>query len=175
MLARKLTVVVVLAALGLSACGSSSKSAGSNSGTTATTTAGSQPSSGDTATTAKPSGNGGGGGGDGSSFCGLMRKDDNAFKGADVAAKSATDLKSLYANIIPELDRAESKAPDAIKSDFATLASGIKTLAKALAAANYDVTKLNPASFKDLADAKFETASQNITAYLTQHCGLKAG
>jgi hypothetical protein len=173
MLARKLTVAVVLVALGLSACGSSSKSAGSTSGTTATT-AGSQ-SSGDTSTTAEPSNNGGGGGGGGGgSFCTLMRKDDNAFKGADIATKSAGDLKGLYANVVPELERAQSDAPDAIKSDFATLVTGMKALVKALETADYDVTKLNPDSFKGLADTKFVAASEHITTYIAQHCGIKA-
>ena len=173
MLARKLTIAVVLVALGLSACGSSSKSAGSTSPTSAGT-AGSTSAPGDTSTTAAPAGNNGGGGGGGGDFCALMRKDDNAFKGADIATKSSTDLKALYANVVPELERAQSDAPDAIKSDFGSMVTGMKALVKALETADYDVTKLNPDSFKGLADSKFVTASEHIATYIAQHCGIKA-
>ena len=175
MLARKLTVVVALAALGLGACGSSSKSAGSTSPTVAGA-AGSQSSAGDTSTTAAPSSaNNGGGGGGGGDFCALLRKDQAAFAGSDIATKTPSDLKKLYSDVVPEIEKAESKAPDAIKADFATLVTNLKTLVKALDDAGYDVTKVDPNSFKDLADPKFEAASQRISTYVEQSCGIKAG
>jgi len=156
MLARKLTAAVVLCAVGLSACGSSSKSAGSTSPTTPGTSG------------SKSSGGGG-------SFCALMRKDAGAFKGADINTKSPEDLKAVYAKVVPEIERAQSEAPDAIKSDIGTLATSLKTLVKALEAADYDVTKLNFDSLKALADPKFAAASHNVSTYLEKNCGIKAG
>ena len=137
-------------------------------------TAGSTSAPGDTSTTAVPADNSGGGGGGGGDFCALMRKDDSAFRSTDIATKSSSDLKNLYANVVPELERAQSHAPDAIKSDFGSLVTGMKALVKALQTANYDVTKLNPDSFKGLADSKFVTASEHIATYIGQHCGIKA-
>ena len=48
---------------------------------------------------------------------------------------------------VPALEKAQSKAPSAIKDDFATFISAFKQVNAALKAVDYDVTKLNASTF----------------------------
>ena len=159
---RTFMVAVAIFAVGLGACSSSSKSASAPSANT---------SAGLTPTTAK-SGGGSVGGSGGGSFCDEVRNDQAAFQNSDIATKTPNDLKTLYSNLVPALERAQSEAPNAIKADFGTFITGFKALNSALDAAGYDVRKLSPSSFAGLDSANFKAASDHIESYITQVCHI---
>ena len=166
MLARKLTVAIVLVAVAATACGSSSKSSASSPTSPSATTA---PGGGSTATTTPSKSYSGS---SGSSFCDLAKKDENAFNSKGFTGTSPTDLKKLYGNLEPALEEAQAKAPDAIKADFATFLTAYKQVIKAFADANYDVTKISPTVFAGFADPKIKAASDHITQYTSQVCHI---
>ena len=169
MRARRLTVLLLLVAVGATACGSSSKGAASAN---TSTTAGNAPSStaggsgSDTTTTIKVSGD------SGSSFCNLVRGELSAFTGTDFTGTSPTDLKKRYENISSVLSDAESKAPSQIKGDLETFSTAFDKVAKALSDANYDYTKLSPTTFAGLDTPAVKAASNHIEQYFTQVCHI---
>jgi hypothetical protein len=162
----RLMVVAIFVAVGATACGSSSKSAtGSTtsnpgSGTTAPGSTGATP------TTKALSGN------SGSNFCDLARRDSAAFSARNVAAFRASDLKKEFENLGPALQQAENIAPNAIKGDFQTFLNAFQPYLKALAAANYDFTKLNAASVQGLGSPQVKAATDHIQQYFTQVCHI---
>ena len=167
MRARKLLIVVALVGIGAAACGSSSKTASTSSPTTAAssgtpTTASGTPSTGGKSYSGSSSG----------SFCNAVRDDANTFKGATPKGTTPADLKALYGNVLPALEKAQSKAPSAIKDDFGTFISAFKQVDSALAAVNYDYTKLSASTFSALESQDFKTASDNIEQYVTQVCHI---
>lgn len=167
MIARKLIVALALVAIAATACGSSSKSSSTTQpgGSSATTA----PSGSASGTTAPKSFSGD----SGSNFCDLARKDETAFKGNSLATGSTpADLKKLYSGLGPALQEAESKAPSVIKDDFKTFVDAYQQILKAMSDANYDVTKLNPATFAAFDSAQIKAASDHIEAYMTQVCHI---
>jgi hypothetical protein len=144
MRSRSLVVVTLLVAIGATACGSSSKSA----------------------TTGALSGSGGGG------FCGLARGEQSAFSTPNFAGTGAAQLKKLYENLGTQLQRVESIAPSAIKGDFQTFVNAYQPFLRALAAANYDFTKINYSSLTSLSSPQVKTATANIERYFTQVCHI---
>jgi hypothetical protein len=166
MLARKLTVVIALVAVAATACGSSSKSSASKSTSPTSPSATTAASAGSSATTTPSKSYSGS---SGSNFCDLARKDESAFNAKGFTG-TAPDLKKLYGNLEPALEEAQSKAPDAIKADFATFVTAFKQVIKAFADANYDVTKISPTAFAGFADPKIKAASDHITQYISQVC-----
>jgi hypothetical protein len=171
MRARRLTVLLVLVAVGATACGSSSK--GAASGTTSTTTSNTPAASSGastsaaTTTTTKVSGD------SGSSFCNLVRSDVSAIKSTNYATTSPTDLKKLYQNLGPALSDAESKAPSAIKADFHTFVTAFTPIFALLKNANYDYTKISPsdyATFASMGTPQVKAASDHVEQYVTQVC-----
>jgi ABC-type phosphate/phosphonate transport system substrate-binding protein len=107
-----------------------------------------------------------------SQFCDLARKDRAAFNGATIANASPTQVKDLYAKVRSALHQAQSAAPSAIKGDFDTFMTAYNPYLKALAAANYDLTKMTPTATRLLGTAQVRTASAHITQYLQQMCKL---
>jgi hypothetical protein len=85
------------------------------------------------------------------------------------------DLKTAFAHFDELANQVLSSAPSAIKGDMSTLVEGLRTLKNALAAANYDYSKMDPNAIKSLQDPKFQASSQRVEAYLTQVCGIKTG
>jgi hypothetical protein len=168
MRARKLLIIVALIGIGAAACGSSSKTASSSSPTTVASSPGTPTTAGGTQSTGGKSYSGSSNG----SFCDAVRNDANTFKGATPDGTSPEDLKALYGNVLPALEKAQSKAPSAIKDDFDTFISAFKQVNAALKAANYDVTKLNASTFTALSSQDFKTASDNIEQYVTQVCHI---
>ena len=167
MRARKLLIIVALVGIGAAACGSSSKTASTSSPTTAAssgtpTSASGKPSTGGKSYSGSSSG----------SFCNAVRDDANTFKGATPKGTTPADLKALYGNVLPALEKAQSKAPSAIKDDFGTFISAFKQVDSALAAVNYDYTKLTASTFSALETQDFKTASNNIEQYVTQVCHI---
>jgi hypothetical protein len=168
MRARKLMIIVALVAIGAAACGSSSKSATSSTPTTVASSAGTPTTAGGTQSSGGKSYSGSSGG----SFCDAIRNDADTFKGATPKGTTPEDLKALYGNVLPALEKAKSKAPSAIKDDFGTFVSAFKQVDSALAAVNYDYTKLTASTFSALESQDFKTASDNIEQYVTQVCHI---
>jgi hypothetical protein len=168
MRARKLMLIVVLVGLGAAACSSSSKSASSSTTPTTAASSGTPTTGGGKASTGGKSYSGSSSG----SFCNAVRNDANTFKGSTPNGTEPKDLKALYGNVLPALEKAQSEAPSAIKDDFDTFISAFKQVNSALKAVNYDVTKLSASTFSALASQDFKTASDNIDQYVTQVCHI---
>ena len=166
---RKLAILLVLVAVGATACGSSSKGASS---TTSSTAAGSTPTAGggstdssSTPTTGKLSGD------SGSNFCDLARSYvSKALDSSNIATGTPESLKQAYKDIGSELDQAKAVAPNELKADFDTFSTAIKQLADALAAANYDITKVAPSSLASLDTPALKAASDHVEQYVEQVC-----
>src|ERR1700680_3325115 len=98
MRSRKLIVVCAIAAIGLAACGSSSKtSSTARNSSTGTTT------------------NGSGSG----TLCDQIKSAVASLSATDFSGKSANDLKAQYSDLQSKLKQIETKAPSALKGDFA--------------------------------------------------------
>jgi ABC-type phosphate/phosphonate transport system substrate-binding protein len=107
-----------------------------------------------------------------SQFCDLARNDRAAFNGASIANASPTQVKNLYEKVRSALDQAQSAAPSAIKGDFDTFMTAYTPYLKALAAANYDFTKMTSTATRLLGTAQVRAASAHITQYLQQACKI---
>jgi hypothetical protein len=146
--------LVLVVALVLSGCGSSKK-------TTATASA-----TGTTAapkTTSAPNFHGS----SNSKFCDLARQLE-----AKAQVSPNADLKTTYAQLDSEISQILAVTPSAIKADMVTLTTGIRKIRDALAAANYDVTKLDPSSLQSLDSPEFKAAGDRVSAYGQQVCGI---
>ena len=107
-----------------------------------------------------------------SQFCDLARKDRAAFNGASTAGATPTEVKKLYEKAGSALRQAQSAAPHAIKGDLDTFMTAYTPYLKALAAANYDSTKMKSKATRLLVTARVRTASAHITQYLQQACKI---
>ncbi|MGO9875865.1 MAG: hypothetical protein ACLPVY_18970 [Acidimicrobiia bacterium] len=83
-----------------------------------------------------------------------------------------TDLKSLFAKLVPALRQMQSVAPDAIKGDFATFVPYFGQLNSALAAAGYKFENVDLTTFEALATTQVKAASSDIGRYITQVCHI---
>lgn len=103
---------------------------------------------------------------------------DDAFNSTDPVA-----AKAQFEELIALLDEATGKAPDEIKGDAVTVTEFFKNVAGAYDKYDYDVTKLATAVaggtepelaalFGGAGDPKFEEASNRLSAYDEQVCGL---
>ena len=163
MRARTLMVVVALAAFGATACSSSSKPS-----TTATTASTAAPSASPTTTSGSPTTNAPKSySGASARFCGYAEKDSTVYKRT---GDSTGELKSIYSDVLPALQRTQSAAPDALKHDFEVFVAGYTEVVHTLAAINFDATKLTPSTFGPLATPQVKAASAHIRAYVTQVC-----
>ena len=163
---RRAMLPIALAIVIFSACrGGSSTKATVSANKSATTTAGgtTATASGDTATTKAPSFSGS----SNSNYCDTARRIEATAK-----ANPSTDLKSSYQQLDKVAAQFIAIAPSAIKADAQTLIDGLKKLEKALAAANYDFTKVDPSTLAALQDPNFAAAAERISAYDKQVCGL---
>lgn len=156
---RVLLIAIASFMLVAAACGGSSKKtvAGSSSSTSSSTAAG-------VTTTVHFSGS------SSSQFCDLARQ-----LAQKTQVSPNTNLRSVYANFDSEATQILAAAPSAIKSDLTTLIAGVRTLRDALAAVNYDATKLDSSTLKSLSDPSFQASASRVTAYTQQVCGLKTG
>ncbi len=166
----RLLVMVIVAMTLVAACGSSgssktASSSGSKSSNSTQTSGGS--SSGKSSTTVKFGGNGG------SDFCDYARKVSAALQQQSSNTDPAARKKRLQASS-DAIAHAASIAPSAIKADFDTFVSGLHSYLAALAAVNYDATKVDPTKLQVLTDPKFTTASEHINQYLAQVCKVSS-
>jgi len=81
-----------------------------------------------------------------------------------------TDLKSLFAKLVPALGRMQSVAPSAIRADLATFVPYFGQVNSALAAAGYKFENVDLSTFQALTTAQVKAASSDIARYLTQVC-----
>jgi hypothetical protein len=106
------------------------------------------------------------------SYCDLARQIQNGTNLAGPAGPA--DLKVRYAQFDAEAPVFVAKAPGQIKADAQALINGIRPIEAALAAANWDVTKVNLSAVSSLTDPNFRTAESRVTAYNVTVCKLPA-
>ena len=160
----RLLVLVLLVALGATACSSSAKTAAP----AAPTTTNAKPTT-SLPTTAPPTTVGTGT--SGTDFCTRLEDDADTFGVDDIMrSTSPAQIKTVYAGVTARLDQTVAQAPAAMRGDLSTLNDGIKQLVQALAKAGYDTTKLTPDALAALSDPQIETAQQHIDTYLAQTC-----
>ena len=66
-------------------------------------------------------------------------------------------------------------APSAIKDDVRTLVDASTSYYDAIAAANYDLRKVDITKLQALTSSKAQQASQRVGAYIQSHCGINFG
>jgi hypothetical protein len=166
---RSAPAVLALAVVAsLYGCSSSSKSATATGASTPTSAA---TAGGATASTVKATGGG--------TFCTKVANSiNNGVSRAAALAQSGsgpTALKALYAQTRQEEQDAANSAPSAIKGDLQTIFGVSNSFFDALAAANYDFTKVDPSALAKLNTPALQAATQNVTTYVKDHCGIDLG
>jgi hypothetical protein len=151
-------VLVVIAGLTLSACGSDDDSASSNS----TSAAGRASSSPDATYTGNPD----------SRFCQLASDVTDRFENLGAALQGGADtLKSEVTGLKAVVDEAKDSAPAALKDDVDSLANAFNQFVGQVQAANYD-PKAAAAAVSKLGTSNVQTAGAHLQAYGEQVCGI---
>jgi hypothetical protein len=88
--------------------------------------------------------------------------------GVDSIKTSVQDFKSLEGSVL-------KSAPGAIRPDLVTLFGALDQFYAALAAANYDFTKINPSVEAPLEAPAVQAAEQRVESYLKTTCGIDTG
>jgi hypothetical protein len=166
---RRLLIPLLITAVPLAACGGGSSTAAKTVTPAAATSTVASGHFGATATTASTkalsfSGN------SRSSWCDLDRSLQNSAQ----FQNSLKDPRAWASQLDSVISKVEAKAPGPIKSDVQTLIAGLRVLEKALADANYDFAKVNPAHMSGLNSPSLTAASDRIIAYDKQVCGTKS-
>jgi hypothetical protein len=117
-----------------------------------------------------------------SDFCNFAKD----LQSSDIANSlngDSTNVKNDLAKVRDALSQAKAKAPAEIKADVATVADAFQKYDDLLAKYGYDPQKLTAAAQKDpqvlaqatavLDDSKFAAASERVSAYAEQVCGIK--
>ena len=145
------------------ACGGSS-----NKSDSASSSGSSSESS--SATTAKSSG------GDASSCLDLFNKTEELSTKMDAMMTDSTGSSSDLSAMVSALDSFTSSVPSAIRDDWKTIVSGIKSYADAIK--GVDMNNLMGPATQDklmkaaasMEDAKFQKASDNLDAWVAKNC-----
>jgi hypothetical protein len=161
---RGSAAVLVAVALGASACGGSGSSAKSAAASSAaTTSAAAAPS----VTTTKIKATGGG------SFCkNVATSLNNVGSAAAAVGAGPTSLKALTEKSLAESKAIVAMTPAAIKPDMIVLLGVSTAIDKALIAAHYDYTKIDPSVLAAVQGPKIQAASQHVLAYVKTTCGI---
>ena len=137
-------------------------------GSTPTTSAPSDASASPTPSTVKASG-----GGD---FCKLVAASyNNGIAQGPQTDTSPAAMKKRYQDAQALSRQAIDVAPSAIKADLQTLDAASNKCYAALAAANYDMTKLPPDATAGFSTPELQAASTRVLAYVKDHCGIDLG
>lgn len=104
-----------------------------------------------------------------SKFCDLAR---SLAQKTEVSPN--VDLRRVYQDFDREAPQLQAAAPSSIRPDIITVIAGLRTLKDALAAVNYDESRLDPATLKLLQDATFEESASRVSAYYQQVCGVQS-
>ncbi len=166
-------VTLVLGTL-VTACGSSGSAASGASGTAGSATGSmsspasasspAAPSSSASAVTIDISGN----------FCKDARSEASHSSQLqdELTTTDPAQLKALEQTYAGVLTRFAAEAPSQIKASVEVLVNGDRTLLTALAAADYDYTKLSPTAIAPLETPAFTAAAAQVTAYLRTTCHI---
>jgi hypothetical protein len=121
---------------------------------------------------------------------GLRYEYDNVFckNVADVVNKAAAPVapvtnptdalkqeKTVITKALAEGEAALSNTPSAIRPDAMIVLTALDSLYKALTAANYDYTKIDPTAVASLDSPAFKTAEAHLEAYVKTTCGISMG
>jgi hypothetical protein len=151
--------LVVVAIGGLAGCGDDDSSTATDKVTTTV-------EGGDTDTTKVDfSGKGSG------DFCKLFR--DYTAKAAtspDLTSKEA--VKTQFEGLGTAVDELEKQAPAEIKADVKITATAFGKLIAALAAVDYDFTKVDQAAVSDISSPDVQAAGERLQQYSTDVCGI---
>ncbi|MEO8888482.1 MAG: hypothetical protein ABI429_04220 [Jatrophihabitantaceae bacterium] len=96
-----------------------------------------------------------------------QRKNVNAF-----TVDSPASLQKFEQQALGTLSGFVASAPSTIKDDVKVLVAADHRLYAALAAAHFDIRKINPDSLSELQTPAFTKATTSITAYLATSCGI---
>jgi hypothetical protein len=97
-----------------------------------------------------------------------VAKEAAAGTAADSIKTSVQDFKSLEGSVL-------KSAPGAIKPDLVTLFGALDQFYSALAAANYDFTKIDPSVESPLQAPAVLAAEQHVDSYMKTTCGIDLG
>jgi hypothetical protein len=115
----------------------------------------------------------------GGKFCQQVAAEVNNSVAKEAAAGNAADAVTSIKQSVQEFKAIEgsvlSSAPGAIKPDLVTLFGAIDQFYSALAAVNYDFTKVSPSVEAPLETPAVQAAEQNVDAYLKNTCGIDTG
>jgi hypothetical protein len=161
---RFLTIfLVVLAFTGLAACGDDDDATESGAQDDSSTTVDD-----DTATTKDDSDFSGKGSGD---FCDLLREYDKAFtENPDFTDKAA--VKAQFEALGKAIETLSKEAPSEIKADVDITVTAFGKFLAALAAADYDFTKVDQAAVGDLDKPEVKAAGERLDKYGEDVCGV---
>ena len=86
------------------------------------------------------------------------------------ASATPAQIKEGLDTSLAAFDEAVAVAPPDIKDAVVTISDAVRSVASALEAANYDVTKIDPAAAQRLLEDRFSDASVRLKAYLDRYC-----
>jgi hypothetical protein len=166
-------VAILLAAIVLTACGSSSSS---TLGAAASAAAADGSASGSASgSAASPAGSSAAIKGDSNSkFCtfAVAEQAQEDKTSQEITGDSPQDLQKFEEQAISALPAFVAAAPSAIKSAVQTLAAADQKFFTALKAAGFDYTKLDPSIESTFEDPQFTAAATTVSDYLEQVCGI---
>jgi hypothetical protein len=106
-------------------------------------------------------------------FCNLAKTYNEQSKNVASAA-TPTQLRTVVRDGRTAITQAVAAAPAEIKGDMEVLAAAFIDLSDAFDKANYDASKVNPASLSKLQAPEFQVSTQRFQAYLRNICKVTA-
>ena len=111
-----------------------------------------------------------------SDFCQSLTKSLNDTKSlATTSLSQPSNLKALVDKGRQEASTIVAAAPSAIRDDVRTLVNASTSYYDAIAAANYDLRKVDVTKLGALTSTNVQQASQRVGAYIQSHCGINVG
>jgi hypothetical protein len=113
----------------------------------------------------------------GGKFCQQVAAEvnNNVAKDAAAGAVGVDSIKTTVQNFKSLESSVLKSAPGAIKPDLVTLFGALDQFYSALAAANYDFTKVDPSVEAPLQAPAVQAAEQRLDAYMKNTCGIDLG
>jgi hypothetical protein len=110
----------------------------------------------------------------GGNFCKQVAQSMNAAN-VSAAGSDTTSIKQSVQQYQALKSIVLKSAPGAIKGDLTTLFGAVDKMYSALAAANYDYSKLDPTILTSLENPAVLTAEQHVNDYIKNTCGIDTG
>ena len=104
-----------------------------------------------------------------SEFCAFIPSLLDASQSVPASATPA-QIRAGLDSSVAAFDEAVAVAPPDIKDAVVTIADAVKGVSAALAAADYDATKIDPSVARLLLEDRFSDASVRLKAYLDKFC-----